>query len=120
MIKDAIADYFSKKYSKRPNVDRKSPDIPIYIYINDGKVKVYIDTTGEPLYKRGYRTKNIHAAPLNEVLASNIIGSIQVNDNPLHDPMCGSGTLLIEAALRKSNIPSQFCRQKFSIMNWFF
>ena len=119
VVKDAIADYFTKKYSKRPNVDRKTPDIPIYIYIDKGKVKVYIDTTGEPLYKRGYRTKNIHAAPLNEVLAANIINNIKMDNDLLYDPMCGSGTILIEAILKASNTPSQICRKKFSFMNWF-
>jgi len=119
VVKDGIADYFNKKYGRRPNVDRKTPDIPIYIYIDNDNVKVYIDTSGEPLYKRGYRTDNIHAAPLNEVLASNIINEIKLEDNSLYDPMCGSGTLLIEAALKAANIPSQICRKKFSFMNWF-
>ena len=119
VIKDGIADYFNKKYGRRPNVDKKTPDIPIYAYINNKNIKIYIDTTGEPLYKRGYRTTNMHEAPLNEVLAANIVSNIEYENKLLADPMCGSGTLLIEAAMKTFNIPSQICRNKFSFMNWF-
>ena len=118
LIKDGIADYFNKKYNKRPNVDKKNPDIPIYAYINNNEIKIYIDTTGAPLYKRGYRSKNIHTAPLNEVLASNIVSKIDLKEQ-LYDPMCGSGTLLIEAGMKNLNIPSQICRNTFAFMNWF-
>jgi len=119
VIKDAIVDYFNKKYNKRPNVDRKTPDIPIYMYIEDSELKLYIDTTGDPLYKRGYRSEFVHEAPLNEVLAANLIANIDFKDKNLYDPMCGSGTLLIEAAMKDLNIPSQACRKDFVFKNWF-
>ena len=63
VIKDGIVDYFNKKYNKRPNVDRRTPDIPIYMYADNNEMKLYIDTTGDPLYKRGYRTELLHEAP---------------------------------------------------------
>ena len=119
LIKDGVADYFNKKYNKRPNIDRKDPDIPIYAYINNKKIKIYIDTTGEPLYKRGYRSNKAHEAPLNEVLASNIVSNIDTNNKTIYDPMCGSGTLLIELAMKTTNTPSQICRDTFAFMNWF-
>lgn len=119
VIKDGIADYFTKNYGKRPNVDKRSPDIPIYAYIHNNNIKLYINTTGEALYKRGYRTKDIHEAPLNEVLAANIISNIGLENQILYDPMCGSGTLLIESAMKTLNIPAQICRNNFSFMNWF-
>ena len=119
VIKDGIADYFNKKYGRRPNVDKRNPDIPIYAYINNESVKLYIDTSGAPLYKRGYRTNDTHEAPLNEVLAANIISHITLENEMLYDPMCGSGTLLIESAMKFLNIPSQICRNNFSFMNWF-
>ena len=119
VIKDGIVDYFNKKYGNRPNVDKKNPDIPIYAFVNNDRIKIYINTTGEPLYKRGYRTSNMHDAPLNEVLAANINAAVKSKNNILYDPMCGSGTLLIESAMENANIPSQICRNKFSFMNWF-
>ena len=119
VIKDGIADYFTKNYGRRPNVDKRNPDIPIYAYIHNNHIKLYIDTSGAPLYKRGYRTNDIHEAPLNEVLAANIISSMTLDNQMLYDPMCGSGTLLIEAAMKSLNVPAQICRDNFAFMNWF-
>ena len=118
VIKDGIADYFTKIYGRRPNVEKRNPDIPIYAYIHNNHIKLYIDTSGAPLYKRGYRTNHIHEAPLNEVLAANIISSMTLNNQMLYDPMCGSGTLLIEAAMIANNIPANIFRNNFGFEKW--
>ena len=103
-MKDAIADKFRKKYNSRPNVDTKNPDISIHLHISKNTCSVFMDSSGSSLHKRGYKKKNV-LAPINEVLAAGLILKSKWNkkDN-FHDPMCGSGTLLIEAALIAYNI----------------
>jgi putative N6-adenine-specific DNA methylase len=98
-IKDAICDRFRKETTKRPDVDTRNPDVRIHGFLETAQATLYIDMSGEPLYKRGYRTGGAEA-PLKENLAAGIIAlSGWTPDEPLMDPMCGSGTLLIEAAL---------------------
>ena len=118
LLKDAIADRFRKKMNRRPSVDPKNPDIVLNCHINDNQVDISIDSTVVPLYKRGYR-RNLPAAPLNEVLAAGIV-MISGWDmrSPLLDPMCGSGTIAIEAALMARNIPPGKFRSFFGFMNW--
>ena len=115
--KDAIADQFREKYSIRPSVDTENPDIRINVHINDRTVVVSIDSSGLPLSKRNYRLAQ-NEAPINEVLAAGIIllsGWDKKCD--FIDPMCGSGTFPIEAAMLANNIPSGRNR-KFGFETW--
>jgi len=116
--KDAIVDRFQKNSNRRPNVDFKNPDVKINIYINQTFCNVSLDSSGDPLFKRGYRRQQ-GKAPLNEALAAGIIQlSGWDKKTEFLDFMCGSGTLAIEAALYGLNIPSQFKRDKFGFKNW--
>ena len=103
--KDGIVDRFRKLYKRRPNVDSIDPDIKINIHIRDNKCTVSLDSSGKPLNQRGYRSQT-NIAPINEVLAA---GIILLSDWDLEsdflDPMCGSGTFLIEAAMMAVNQP---------------
>jgi len=118
LLKDAIADRFRKKINRRPSVEPKNPDIVFNCHISGNQVDISIDSTLVPLFKRGYR-QNRPGAPLNEVLAAGII-MISGWDmrTPLLDPMCGSGTIAIEAALMARNIPPGKFRNFFGFMNW--
>lgn len=117
-MKDAIADYFKAKYKKRPNVDVKDPEIKFHLHIDRELVTISLDSSGDPLFKRGYR-KEQGEAPINEVLAS---GMLQLagwdGKGNFLDPMCGSGTLLIEAAMIALDLPAQIFRKKFAFQNW--
>jgi len=116
-IKDAIADYFFKKYNKRPSVSKENPDIIINLNINNNKVIISLDTTGFPMYKRGYRDKTV-PAPLSETLAATLLRISGWNgETKLIDPFCGSGTILAEALMLFSNIPSAYFRKKFGFFN---
>jgi putative N6-adenine-specific DNA methylase len=115
--KDAIADHFRKKYNERPDVDRKFADIKIVLHINQDQVTVLIDTSGKSLFQRGYKTE-MTEAPINEVLAAGIIlQSGWDKKTPFVDPMCGSGTFLIEAAMIASNTAPNLYRQRFGFQN---
>ena len=98
-IKDAICDCFRDRFGSRPDVDRRSPDIRISAFLTADTFTIYLDTSGEPLFKRGYRDARIEA-PLKENLAAGILRMTGwAPSEPLLDPMCGSGTFLIEAAM---------------------
>jgi len=116
--KDAVADYFRSKYNKRPNVDIKSPHLRINIYIHNDKCIVNLDSSGMSLHKRGYKSAT-NIAPINEVLAAGLI-MLAGYDGSTHfiDPMCGSGTLLIEAAMIANKIPPNINRKEFGFENW--
>lgn len=117
-MKDAIVDYFQNKYHKRPSIETKSPDIKFHLHIDRELVTISLDSSGDPLFKRGYR-KEQGEAPINEVLAS---GMLQLagwdGKGNFLDPMCGSGTLLIEAAMIALDLPAQIFRRRFSFQNW--
>ncbi len=117
-MKDAVADFFKEKYGKRPNVDPKNPDIKFNLHIDRDFVTVSLDSSGDPLFKRGYR-KEQGEAPINEVLAAGMLhlAGWDGKGNFL-DPMCGSGTLLIEAAMMAMELPAQIFRKKFAFQNW--
>ena len=118
LVKDGIADFFRKKYDERPNVDPKDPDITINLHIAKHTCTVSIDSSGESLHKRGYKSNTI-IAPMNEVLAAGLILlSGWDKKSNFHDPMCGSGTILIEAALIAYNIPANIFREKFGFETW--
>jgi len=116
--KDAIADYFRNKYSKRPNVDVKNPDVKIHVHIQKDLCSVSLDSSGDSLHKRGYRSST-NIAPINEVLAAGLVlMSGYTGDCNFIDPMCGSGTILIEAAMIANNIPANINRKEFGFERW--
>ena len=118
VMKDAIADTFRKKFVKRPNVDPEMPDVSINLHIAKHTCTVSLDSSGDSLHKRGYKTDAV-VAPMNEVLAAGLILLSDWNRiSNFHDPMCGSGTLLIEAALIAYNIPANIFRDKFGFEGW--
>jgi len=118
LLKDAIADWFRKKEGKRPSVDTSDPDIVFNLHISNDLVTVSLDSSVVPLYKRGYR-KEQGSAPINEILAAGIILlSGWKAETSFLDPMCGSGTIPIEAALIASDIPAGRFRQFYGFQRW--
>jgi putative N6-adenine-specific DNA methylase len=98
-IKDAVCDVFREAIGKRPTVDTREPDVRIHAFLTAERATLYVDTTGDPLYQRGYRQKTVDA-PLKENLAAGLLAIAGwTPGQPLLDPMCGSGTLLLEAAM---------------------
>lgn len=117
-VKDAIVDYFMQKTGKRPSVDIKKPDLLINIHIANDLCTLSFDSSGDSLHKRGYRVAQTEA-PLNEVLAAGMIMKTGwKGQSAFVDPMCGSGTLLIEAALIAMNIPPGIYRESFGFERW--
>ena len=103
-IKDAVCDRFRREFDKRPSVDTREPDVRIHSFITADECTLYIDTSGAPLYQRGLRQKTVEA-PLKENIAAGILRlSGWQPGTPLIDPMCGSGTFLVEAAQMALNI----------------
>ena len=116
--KDAIADQFRQIKGERPSVDKDNPDIEIHIHIFGTQCTISIDSSGSSLHRRGYRTGG-HPAPLNEVLAAGmVLLSGWDKNSPLVDFMCGSGTILTEAALIAANKAPNLRRKKFSFHYW--
>ena len=116
--KDGIVDQFRDRFSKRPTVDLNRPDLRINLHINNDYCTISLDTSGASLHQRGYRTVT-NIAPLNEVLAAGLIqlSGWQANTDFL-DPMCGSGTFLIEAAMFALKIPANINRKTFAFEKW--
>lgn len=116
--KDAIVDRFRSMFGKRPSIDTENPTYKFNIHIFQNHVTLLMNSSGESLHKRGYR-QAVGIAPINEVLAA---GLIQLSgwkaDCSFFDPMCGSGTILIEAAMFANNIPAQYYRRNFAFMRW--
>ena len=116
--KDAIVDYFMEKDQKRPSVRVNNPDLYINIHISHNDCTLSIDSSGESLHKRGYRVDQTEA-PLNEVLAAGmILKTGWKGESNFVDPMCGSGTLLIEAAMIALNIAPGVHRKEFAFEKW--
>ena len=116
-IKDAVCDIFREKMGKRPDVAVRDPDIKIHLFLEKNNFSLYIDASGAPLYQRGFRTASVEA-PIKENLAAGIIKlSGWTPGEPFLDPMCGSGTFLIEAALIASNQAPGLNRD-FGFMAW--
>ncbi len=116
--KDAIADFFRAKYGKRPDVSLKSPDLHIILHFFDQKMTVMLDSSGSSLHKRGYRSLT-NLAPLNEVLAAGMVALSGWNGQTgMLDPMCGSGTILIEATMWALKIPAGINRKDFGFKHW--
>jgi putative N6-adenine-specific DNA methylase len=117
-VKDAIADWFTEKYDKRPSVRLDKPQLMINIHIAENRCTLSLDSSGESLHKRGYRVAQTEA-PLNEALAAGmILMTGWKGESDFIDPMCGSGTLLIEAALIALNIPPGIYRSSFAFEKW--
>jgi len=116
--KDAIVDFFRRKYQDRPNIDIKHPDVLFNIHIQKDTCTVSLDSSGDSLHKRGYKT-DTNIAPINEVLAAGLV-LLSGYDGTQHfiDPMCGSGTILIEAAMIANNIPVNINRPEFAFEKW--
>ncbi|MCE5347747.1 MAG: THUMP domain-containing protein [Bacteroidales bacterium] len=118
ILKDAIADYFRKKTGKRPSVNTEDPALLINLHISNDLVTISIDSSVIPLFKRGYRQEQ-GAAPLNEVLAAGILLISGWNASAtLTDPMCGSGTIPIEAGLIACKVPPGKFRKFFGFQRW--
>lgn len=118
VVKDAIADYFRKKTGKRPSVDSVDPGILINLHVSNDRVTISVDSSVIPLFKRGYRQEQT-AAPLNEALAAGILLISGWNaTTSLTDPMCGSGTIPIEAGLIACRIPPGKFRHSFGFQKW--
>ncbi len=116
--KDAIVDMFREHLGDRPNVDPINPDIKINIRVSEADFDISLDSSGDGLHKRGYRQSG-HGAPLNEVLAAGMIKlSGWKPEQPFVDPMCGSGTLAMEACMISTNTPPGLMRNQFAFMNW--
>lgn len=112
-VKDAIADAFRQRYGKRPDVDSRDPDIWLNIFIQNDWAVISLDTSGGSLHRRGYR-KDSQEAPMQETVAAAIIAYTGWDGTvPLHDPMCGSGTLLCEALMQYCRMPSGILRKHF-------
>lgn len=116
--KDAIVDQFREKTGNRPDIDKDFPDLRIHVHIDRDFVTVSLDTSGASLHHRGYRTAT-NIAPINEVLAAGML-LLSGWDGNSHflDPMCGSGTILAEAAMIACNIPANINRKEFAFERW--
>ena len=118
LLKDAIADFFNDKYGSRPSVDTKSPNVVFDIHISGDSCTVSLNSSGAPLFQRGYR-KGTGLAPLNEVVAAGLIMfSGWDKKSNFIDVFCGSGTIAIEAALMANGMPSNISRKYYSFQYW--
>jgi len=117
-VKDAIVDYFTEQDLPRPSVRINNPDLQLHLHISHNECTLALDSSGESLHKRGYRVESGEAA-LSEVLAAGmILKTGWKGESPFVDPMCGSGTLLIEAALIALNIAPGVFRNQFAFEKW--
>lgn len=117
-VKDAIVDQFRAKHGERPSVDLDKPTLRINVHIHNDTCTLAFDSSGESLHKRGYRDKT-NLAPINEVLAAGLVMLTGWDKRTnFIDPMCGSGTILIEAALIANNIPPGYYREDYGFERW--
>ena len=116
--KDAIVDRLRERTGERPDVDIDRPDVPIVLYLRDGELTINMDATGGSLHERGYRPKD-SPAPLKETLAAALIALTEWDaKSPFVDPMCGSGTILVEAAWKAANLAPGLLRRRYSFQQW--
>ena len=117
-VKDAVADRFMEKFGKRPDVSQTDPDVRINVHISRNLCNLSLDSSGESLHRRGYRQMESQA-PLNEVLAAGLVLlSGWDGKQPLNDPMCGSGSIIIESTLFAGNITPGSFRKNFGFQRW--
>lgn len=113
VLKDAICDHFRDRNGKRPSVDRHEADIRFHLHIDHNRATISLDTSGESLHRRAYRTESVEA-PMQETLAAAIVRlSGWKGERALRDPMCGAGTLLAEAWMHATHLPAAFKRAHF-------
>lgn len=118
LLKDAIVDYFRERHNRRPSVDKDSPDIMFDLHISDNECTISLNSSGSPLFHRGYR-KKVGVAPLNEAVAAGLIKlSGWDAKSDLVDITCGAGTIPIEAALIAHGIPPNILRKHYSFQQW--
>ncbi|NQX86783.1 MAG: class I SAM-dependent RNA methyltransferase [Flavobacteriaceae bacterium] len=116
--KDAIVDRFRENTGERPNIDLRFPDLKVNIHIDRQVCTISLDSSGESLHRRGYKSAT-NIAPINEVLAAGLVMlSGWDGQSDFMDPMCGSGTVLIEAAMIACNIPPNLMRKEFAFERW--
>ncbi|MBV34438.1 MAG: bifunctional 23S rRNA (guanine(2069)-N(7))-methyltransferase RlmK/23S rRNA (guanine(2445)-N(2))-methyltransferase RlmL [Rickettsiales bacterium] len=120
--KDAIVDYYNERYEKRPSIDKENPDYRVHVVVNGSQLKVGIDLCGHGLNQRGYREEG-GRAPIKENLAAALLiragwPELSQQGYDFHDPMCGSGTLLIEAAMMAANIAPGLLNHDFAFLGW--
>jgi putative N6-adenine-specific DNA methylase len=117
-VKDAIVDRIRMESNSRPSIDKEDPTYPIILNIKDNKVIIYLNTSGSALYIRGYRGR-IHRASMNPCLAAGLVLlSNWDQKSPFYDPMCGSGTIPIEALMIASSIPPRIARDSYAFKKW--
>ena len=118
LVKDAIADHFRDSFGKRPDVDKLRPNVVFDVHIDQNECTVSLNSSGAPLFQRGYR-KSVGEAPLNEIVAAGLIMMSNWDmKSDLLDPFCGSGTIAIEAALMANKIPALIERKNYSFKHW--
>jgi 23S rRNA G2445 N2-methylase RlmL len=116
--KDAIVDQLRQRLGARPSVDLEDPDVSVFVHLVKDRATAYLDLAGEPLHRRGYRVR-MASAPLKETLAAAVVRmSGWDRISPFCDPMCGSGTLAIEAALWASGVAPGLSRKRFGFERW--
>lgn len=117
-VKDGIVDRMRSKFDKRPSISIENPDFKLHVRIVGDEVTLSTDSSGDSLHKRGYRVQTV-SAPMSEVLAAGlVILSGWDKETMFVDPMAGSGTIAIEAAMIASNTPAQYCRDNFLFKKW--
>ncbi len=119
-LKDAIVDRFTRNQKQRPSIQKTRPDVMVFLFRAAGKATISIDFSGAPLHLRGYRTE-AGLAPLKETLAAAVVAAAGVNSEEVGqivDPMCGSGTLLVEAAMVVGDIAPGLARDYFGFQRW--
>jgi 23S rRNA G2445 N2-methylase RlmL len=117
-IKDAICDWFRERVGRRPDVDTERPDLCVFCYLENRRFSVGLDAAGDPLHMRGYRVAQ-HPTSLREHLAAAmVLQSGWEPSRPLHDPFCGSGTILTEAAMIAARMPASAMRRRFACERW--
>lgn len=116
-VKDSIADRFMERFDKRPNVERHQPDFIINVHISNNQCNISLNTSGDSLFKRGYKREHGEASIKENLAAGMILLSEWDAKSPLLDPFCGSGTILTEAAMISMNLPAGYFRD-FGFMRW--
>ncbi len=118
LAKDAVCDRFRDRCGRRPSVDKEAPDVQLHLHVYKNEAQLFLDSSGESLHKRGYKVRN-HPAPINEVVAAAMLHLSGWNGTcDLVDPMCGGGTILIEAAMQALHIPAGFYRRNYGFCYW--
>ena len=117
-IKDAIVDRIRMETQSRPSIDKDNPTYQIFVNIKDNRIKIYLNTSGDPLYIRGYRAR-VHRAAINPCMAAGLIQlSTWDGDSAFYDPMCGSGTIPIEALMLAISMPPRYKRSSYAFKKW--